>query len=142
VVWELALLQRQIDSLFGVLSQPVEPSQPNWRPLVDLLEYPDRFIVRVDLPGVKREHLDLSLDRQELLVRGSKPATGGNRQHRRYHRMERSFGAFSLDVPLPGPVEASEARAALRRGVLEVVLPREDERARVPAQIPVSEEET
>lgn len=119
---ELERLRRHIDNLFSILVQRAENSGDSWSPMVDLVELPDRYLVRVDLPGVSASQLDVRLANRELHVSGvkgdSRAATG-----RRYHRIERGVGPFSLEILLPSPVDPRASTAHLRAGVLEVVLP-------------------
>ena len=138
---ELVLLQHDVEELLDLLTASAQAPQSGWSPPVDLAELPDRFVVRVDVPGTPREALEIRVVGRRLLVAGAKPAHRSGERRRRYHRMERSFGAFAVEVILPGPVRLEAAVAALRAGVLEIVLPRvEDRRGRAHA-VPITEEE-
>jgi HSP20 family protein len=135
------LLQHDVEELLDLLTASAQAPQGGWSPPVDVAELDDRFVVRVDVPGTPREALSVHVVGRRLLVAGAKPAHRGDERRRRYHRMERSFGTFSVEVILPGPVRLDAAVAALRAGVLEIVLPRvEDRRGRAHA-VPIVEEE-
>jgi HSP20 family protein len=139
-VWELALLQRQIDELLGALARVPEPAPGGWTPLVDVLDCTDRYLVRADLPGVPASSIQITLHERELRIAGAKPSQQEGCQ-RRYHHMERGFGAFAVVVTLPGIVEPSRCGATIRAGVLEVTLPRPAERRKTHFAITVIEEE-
>ncbi|MFH1177438.1 MAG: Hsp20/alpha crystallin family protein [Acidobacteriota bacterium] len=139
-VWELALLQRQIDELLASLAQAPGPAPGGWTPLVDVLDRADHYVVRVDLPGVPAGGIELKLHERELQIAGAKPSQQEG-CHRRYHHMERGCGAFSLVVTLPGIVDPARCAATLRAGVLEVILPRPAERRKTHFTIAVIEEE-
>jgi len=138
---EFVLLQHDVEELLDLLTASAQAPQSGWSPPVDVAEMDDRFVVRVDVPGTPRDALSIRVVGRRLLVAGAKPAHRSDERRRRYHRMERSFGTFSVEVILPGPVRLDAAVAALRGGVLEIVLPRvEDRRGRAHA-VPITEEE-
>ncbi len=138
---ELVLLQHDVEELLDLLTASAQAPQGGWSPPVDVAELDDRFVVRVDMPGTPREALSICVVGRRLLVAGAKPAHRGDERRRRYHRMERSFGAFSVEVILPGPVRLEVAVAALRAGVLEIVLPRVEDRRGRAHTVPIVEEE-
>lgn len=119
---ELERLRRHIDNLFSLLVQRAETSGENWSPAVDLMELTDRYVVRVDIPDVDGDRLEVRLVNRELHISGHK----GHRRNsggRRYHRVERGVGPFSVEILLPSPVDPAGSTAKLRAGVLEVSLP-------------------
>jgi HSP20 family protein len=124
--WELEHIQRHLDELFELLGPVSHPPPAGWAPSVDLLETPGQFLVRVDVPGVAVDDLLISLRERDVRIAGRK-LPGPNVRSWRCHHMERGFGSFSLELRLPGAVEASRAGATLRSGVLEVRLPRREE---------------
>jgi len=138
---ELVLLQHDVEELLDLLTASAQAPQGGWSPPVDVAELDDRFVVRVDVPGTPREALSIRVVGRRLLVAGAKPAHRGDERQRRYHRMERSFGTFSVEVILPGPVRLGAAVAALRAGVLEIVLPRVEDRRGRTHTVPITEEE-
>jgi len=95
-------------------------------PPVDLIEENDRILLRVDLPGMRREDINITLHDGCLTV------SGEVRPEERYaqaqvHRAERAFGRFQRTVALPTPVPVDQIAARYRDGVLEVVLPKPEE---------------
>lgn len=100
-------------------------------PLADIEETDDSYLLEVELPGVKREDIDLQVDQERLRL------TGERRQRERVgflrHRT-RTTGRFSLDVTLPAPVDSDAVSASLDHGVLTVVVPKTEaaRRRRIP----------
>jgi len=122
--WELELIQRHLDELLRLLATPRTPAESGFAPAVDLQQGAERYVVRVDLPGVAASELAITLRQRELRIAGRK--LPGNEQAAKghCHHMERGFGPFSVEVLLPGPVRPDTSNATLRAGVLEIILPR------------------
>jgi HSP20 family protein len=139
--WEIERLQHSLDELLELLSSTRSSAEAAWSPLVDVIEHSDRFVVRVDLPGVERDTLTLGLCDTRLTIAGNKQLTMRRSGARRCLHMERGYGTFELDIPLPGPVSPSKSHATLRAGVLEIVLERIPDRRRTAHTIPLSCEE-
>lgn len=125
--WEVEFLQRHLDQLLGDLAAPAQPAS-GWSPAVDIVEAEDRYVARLDLPGLTREDLEVLVRERELHVAGNKRPDARLSADRRYHRMERGFGPFTVEIALPGAVEPSSTVAELRSGVLEVTMPRRSDR--------------
>lgn len=104
------------------------PNPTGWKPPIDVLETADAYIVIAELPGVRREDLDIHIDDGRLTLAGSR----GERELacEQYHRIERGHGAFSRTFQLPLPVDADRINADLRDGVLTVTCPKADSPAR------------
>ena len=139
--WELELIQRHLDELLNLLAVPRGPAEAGFAPPVDLQEGADRYVVRVDLPGVAASELAITLRERELRIAGRRQPAWGQSGKGRCHHMERGFGAFSVEVMLPGPVRPDAAKAELRAGVLEISLPRVRERRDSLYTIRVTDEE-
>lgn len=100
-----------------------------WLPQADVYETDDDVVVRVELAGVRRESLGVSLsaDRRTLSVRGFRSeAHIETRRKLRYHRLEIYFGPFERDIPLPRDLKLDVARlrATYKEGFLVVTLPK------------------
>jgi HSP20 family protein len=142
--WELVRLQKEIEEVLAACSISPAAEHAAWSPSVDILEHPERFVVRVDLPGVDASTISVETSEQVLTIAGRK---GGEHrqpsaQARRYHTVERRVGRFDLEIWLPGPVARQNSRAFLRKGVLEVWLDRIPERRNSVHKIEVRDEET
>ncbi len=98
------------------------PGPAGWIPPVDLHETPDHYVITAELPGLKREDLEIHMHDGTLML-------SGVRQEReiaceQYHRVERGHGSFSRTFQLPVPVDADRIVADLRDGVLTVTCPK------------------
>jgi HSP20 family protein len=93
-----------------------------WSPPIEVLEREGNLVVRADLPGVKREDVEVNVDDDVLTIRGER-----RQEHREteggYRRTERSYGTFFRQIPLPDGVDPDQVKAAYNDGVLEVVVP-------------------
>ena len=110
---------------FGDLARAEMP----WVPLADLSETEDAYVVKVELPGVVKDQIDVQLQDRELLVSGEVPEpdqdgqTGGRR---RRHRSTRRTGRFEFRTYLPGDVNADAVAAQLSDGILTVTVPKSE----------------
>ena len=139
---ELIELKGKINRVFEDLMGRGDPSAGaagpgEWTPRIDLYELPDRVVLRADVPGVKREDLEIRLEGGQLLVRGRREQPA-DLDPSSLCRMERQFGGFTRRYALPESIDPERVRASCREGVLEIVLgKRETAEAR---KIPVGNE--
>jgi len=92
-----------------------------WRPPTDFFEVEDRFVVRVEIPGMKDGEFSVSVENNLLTIRGDRQDTG---ERRAFHQMEIHFGEFSSEVELPANVDANQIQAEYEDGFLWVFLPK------------------
>jgi HSP20 family protein len=121
-VRDLLTMQERLESLFGRAS-------PGWVPAADLAEWPDRFVLTVELPGLQREHIHIEVHDTTVTVRGQRPAEASCPE--RYHQFERGQGQFSRTLRFSQAIAADAVTAELSDGVLTVVLPKAAPAARV-----------
>ncbi|HWQ20599.1 MAG TPA: Hsp20/alpha crystallin family protein [Methanotrichaceae archaeon] len=93
-------------------------------PLADVRETDDSVIVTMDLPGVDKSDVDITVTDNDLTVRAAK-ASSMETEQEGYHKKERTFVRFERTVALPVEVKSDQARARLNNGVLEITLPKE-----------------
>jgi HSP20 family protein len=114
-------------------------SRGTWLPPVDIYESDGHEIVlKAELPGLKREDIDLTVENNTLTIRGERRREDGISEDR-YHRMERHEGAFSRSFTLPATVDSSRVKAEYRDGVLTVSLPMREEARPRQIQVQLSE---
>lgn len=95
----------------------------DWVPAVDIEEYPDRFVLYADVPGVDAGAIDLTLEKGVLTLSGSRADTqNGEGLERR--RSERASGRFHRRFALPDTIDGESVTAQGRNGVLEIVIPK------------------
>lgn len=95
---------------------------PGWTPAVDLYETSDRFVLGIELPGLKRDQIKIELQHEILTVRGERAVQ--HEEGAQFHRVERGHGPFSRSFPLPQSVDADRVTAEFRDGVLTIVVPK------------------
>ena len=105
-----------------------------WLPACDVIEDKDHLKIALELPGVRSEDVKVSVENNVLTIRGEKRQESEDRGQR-WHRYERSYGAFERTFTLPSTVDAHHVQATASDGVLTLVLPK-SERAK-PREIPV-----
>jgi len=115
----LANLQDEIDRLF-------ESPLRLWTPALDVHEDADNFIIRAELPGLKREDIEVSLQDGALVISGERKTEKAD-EGVEIHRQERYYGKFQRALTLPTPVAADKIKAQYKDGVLTVTLPKAEE---------------
>jgi HSP20 family protein len=144
--WDPALqlsssLRDEIDRLFGTpLSWFENGSQPfsgGWVPALDVYEDKDHVFVRAEVPGMKKEEIDISLHEGVLTLSGERKLEK-EYEKAENHRTERFVGRFQRSITLPAPVDSAKVRATYKDGILAITLPKAEEAK--PKQIPVNAE--
>jgi HSP20 family protein len=95
-------------------------------PAVDIFEEGDDIVVKAELPGMKKEELDVNITDNMIIISGEKKKEE-KVERKDYYRVERSVGHFSRSLPLPADVQVGKARAGFKDGVLEVRIPKTEE---------------
>jgi HSP20 family protein len=125
----LTNLRDEIDRLFEApLSQLARTSQilSGWTPALDIFEDADNVYVRAELPGMRKEDIDLSLHNGSLSISGERKSEEKLKDAEVY-RGERFFGRFQRTVTLPAPVAVDKIKAKYQDGILTVTLPKTEE---------------
>jgi HSP20 family protein len=117
---------REINHFFNnARTQTAANEERSWAPAVDIREEDSRYLLIADIPGVKREDVDVTLEDGVLTVKGKRAAeTGETREG--FHRKERTHGAFMRQFTLPDTVNTNDIRASVNDGVLEIEIPKQD----------------
>jgi HSP20 family protein len=109
-----------------------------WIPPMDLVETEQDFVLRADLPGMSESDVNIEFEDNVLTVSGERKAEHEERKEG-YYRVERSSGSFRRTLTLPEGVDPSSVKATFDRGVLEVRVPKPEQRKPRKVQISVSE---
>ena len=120
-------LQEEINRLFGNARENDSSSATAmWIPLVDIHEYPDRFVLYVDLPGVAPATVDLTLDGGILTLSGQRPQPARkDGEESQGERIERGHGQFYRRFVLPDTADSDKVNATGSHGVLTVTIPKQ-----------------
>ena len=124
---ELEKLQRRMDWLFqGAYGPERSPWQVGVYPLVNLSEDRDHIYVRAELPGVKAEDLEITIQDLSLILRGERKIASEEKQVN-YQRRERESGFFRRVLALPARVQPDKVEATCKDGVLTIKLAKPEE---------------
>src|SRR5712691_9288143 len=127
---DLRTLQQEVNRLFtGNLPRSFDDegiARGAWSPSVDIYENKDHIVLEAELPGMKREDFDLSVENNVITLRGERHFEKKDETDS-YHRVERAYGSFTRSFTLPNTVSAEGANAEYQNGVLRVVLPKREE---------------
>jgi len=92
-------------------------------PNVDLKETDKEFVLTAELPGMRKDDIDVNILEQSVTIRGER-AERKETKEQNYHYRESSYGSFQRVIPLPSPIVADQAKAALKDGLLTLSLPK------------------
>ena len=106
-----------------------------WAPAVDIKEEADKFVLHADIPGVKPEEIDISMEAGVLTIKGEKNIEATTKKEN-YKRVERTYGSFYRRFSLPDTANAEAISAASKNGVLVITIPKQE--AVQPKKISVS----
>ena len=130
---ELSTLQSDMNRLFNTMFDAPgsgggqQSAMRRWTPAMDLAETEDAFVLRADLPGVSQEDVHIELEDTVLTVSGERKADHETKGEG-FYRVERSFGQFSRALTLPKGVDPEAIAASFTDGVLEVRIPKPEQR--------------
>jgi HSP20 family protein len=134
---ELNRIRSAIDRIFENPFDLLAPSTSffeGWEPSVDIYEDKDKVTVRAELPGMKQEDIDVSLQGNTLAISGERKQEEERKEGQTY-RSERFFGRFQRIITLPVQVDASKIKASYKDGVLTINLPKAEDAKRKQIEI-------
>ena len=104
-----------------------EPQSNRWVPAMDLVESDDHFVLKADLPGLSQDDVAIEIRDNTLTISGERKSEYEQRE-RGWYRVERSTGRFSRSLSLPEGIDPDGVTAGFDRGVLEVRIPKPEQR--------------
>ncbi len=127
---EMAGLHQMADQLFGEFFGrtpfKMAATESLWSPVVDVYETEESIRLVADLPGVKQEEIQVSIEGDTLTLKGERKRDAEVKEDQ-YYRVERSYGTFQRSITLPSVVDPHKVKATYRDGVLEILLPKKEE---------------
>jgi HSP20 family protein len=121
---ELDEIQQRLNRLWlDRTAKPGDTTFADFSPAVDIEESDNEFIVKADLPDVKKEDIKIHLQEGVLTIDGERRQQK-EEKGRRFHKIEREYGRFVRRFALPIEIDAEKVRAEFRDGVLTVALPK------------------
>lgn len=122
---EIDSIHWEMERLFHSLFNPKHPfhllADRRWRPLTDMYEIDGEIAIKVEIPGVEKEDISLTLEDRQLVIRG----TRNNPLQKSgviYHQMEINYGEFERILMLPQAIEAELIKAELKEGFLYITI--------------------
>jgi HSP20 family protein len=118
-------LSHELDEMFNRfgLDRPfVEPKEGAWMPAIEMFTKNNEFVVRAEIPGLKKEDIVVEITDDQLVLKGERKEEKEEKGET-FYRTERTYGSFYRAVPLPEGVKTETAKANVKDGVLEVTMP-------------------
>ena len=135
---DVAVLQNRLNSIFNDFARPEGAQESltvgNFVPAVDVYEDEQQLVLKLEVPGVKQEDLDVRVENQTLTVKGERRFESEEKEEN-FHRIERRFGTFTRSFSLPVTVDTNSIAAKYENGVLAIQLSKKE--AAKPKQVKV-----
>jgi len=126
---ELPILRERVDKM----CRDVEKSgregdfvSSEWTPPVDIFELGETFVLKLEIPEVNRDSIDIKINDNELTIKGERKLEPGVDQES-YRRMERGYGTFVRSFNLTKTIDSSKIKAVVKDGILRIELPMKEE---------------
>lgn len=110
---------------FSSLAENQSAQGGDWYPALDLLEEKDQYVLKADLPGIKKEDIKISFEHGVLRIDGERKSEVEHKD-RQVHRIERSYGRFVRVINLGTDVDQNKIHANYKDGILEVIVPKSE----------------
>lgn len=131
--WEprRSMMRGLFDDFFDLVETPVRgrrgwQESGLWQPAVDLLDKKDKLVVKVELPGVDKKDVKISLTENNLTIQGEVKKEEEVKKEDYYYR-ERAYGNYARTIALPIEVDKEKINAKFKDGVLEITMPKKPE---------------
>lgn len=127
----VAVLQNRLNSIFNDFAssngelQNESLGAGNFIPPVDIYEDANRLVLRLEVPGIPQEDLQINLENQTLTVKGERRLMMDEKEEN-FHRVERRYGSFVRSFTLPATIETDSAQANYENGVLSIALQKKE----------------
>jgi HSP20 family protein len=123
---EMAQMSPTLAQALGLHAQQASGRTSAWAPALDISERKDAYLVTVELPGLKPEDLDITMEDGLLTIQGERQFTAESSEQQ-FHRVERRYGSFRRSITLPAHVMAEGIQASFEDGVLQILVPKAEE---------------
>ena len=129
---ELDDLRNRLTGVFGRTSSPQGSGQresmtvAEWAPLVDITENDQEYLIKAELPEVRKEDVKVTVEQGVLTITGERKFEK-EEKGRRYHRVERSYGSFARSFSVPDDADPSKVIAEFKDGILKVHLTKSEQ---------------
>ena len=136
---DVAVLQNRLNSIFNDFARPVSGESEtlasgSFVPAVDIYEDAQQIVLKLEVPGIPQNELDIRLENQTLTVKGERKFEESEKQEN-FHRIERRFGSFIRTFTLPQTIDTADVKASYDAGVLTISLAKKE--AAKPKQVKI-----
>lgn len=127
-----------LNNLFeGLVNRSTDAApKVNYEPIIDIFSTDDCIVIEMELPGVKKEDIEISFMQNVITVKGIKHKCSDDKKMN-FVCMERAFGRFCKSIELTSPVDTARLKAVYKDGILKITLPKFNDRRGVEKKIPV-----
>ncbi|MFP5233422.1 MAG: Hsp20/alpha crystallin family protein [Acidobacteriota bacterium] len=120
---DIALLQNRLNSIFQDFARPSEGTESllagSFVPAVDVYEDAEKLVMKFEVPGIRREDLDIRVEGRTLTVKGERKFESEEKEEN-FHRIERRYGSFLRSFTLPSTINTEKVEATSADGVLSI----------------------
>jgi HSP20 family protein len=138
---DVAILQNRLNSIFQDFSRPNNDAENlnsgSFAPAVDIYEDAQKLSLRIEVPGLKPEDVDIRVENNTMTVRGERRFANEEKEEN-YHRIERRYGSFVRSFTLPQTVDMENVSANYEQGLLSIDIPKKPEAKPKQVKIAVS----
>ena len=125
------LLRSLFDDFFDVVETPGRSRRSwfegaMWEPAIDLIDQKDKLVAKVELPGVDKKDVKISLTENNLTIQGEIKKEEETKKENYYYR-ERAYGNYARTISLPTEIDKDKISAKFKNGILEVTMPKKPE---------------
>ncbi|MBK3333307.1 Hsp20/alpha crystallin family protein [Persephonella atlantica] len=135
---ELARIEQELNKVFQELVPTPKSAEvievTTWNPKVDIYEKDNKLIIEAEIPGAKKEDVEVKIKDNAVVIRGEVKKEEEEKE-KTYYRSERFHGVFERVVPLPVEVKVEEAKATFENGILKVEIPKVSEEKEVKIEV-------
>lgn len=126
---ELLILRERLDKMCGEVGKSGKEGDfvsSKWTPPVDIFELREAFVLKLEIPEVNEDSIDIKINDNELTIKGERKLEPGVDQES-YRRMERGYGTFVRSFNLTKTIDSSKIKAVVKDGILRIELPMKEE---------------
>ncbi len=132
-------MNRLFDEFVGSSDLTRRDNAECFDPCLDIRENDKEYIIEAEVPGMDKKDVELAINNDVLTIRGEKKSETEDKKDN-YYRIERSFGRFSRDIPLPDDIQQDKINAKFKNGLLKIELPKKPQAQRSVKRIDIQSE--
>lgn len=139
---ELEAMSGRLNRIFGRPALPGATEYDmlkmvDWTPSVDVSETDKEFVIKAEIPGVKKDDVKVTIESGMLTIKGERKMEK-EEKGKKFHRVERSYGSFVRSFRIPDGVDESKVKAEFKDGMMNVALPKSEKAKSKVLEIPVT----